>query len=276
MTTCIHSQGEKPKAFPTPERSELDRLQAHFESIAGRSANLSSKTFGKFQSGGKTYQLPRYIFLGPKGGGDTIRLGLFAVVNGDEPEGAFALLHLVSCLEQFQGLARGYALFLYPICNPTGFEDHSRHARSGKNLNREFWSNSTAPEVRYLESEIWTHAFDGIVCLHTDPTADGIYGFANGEVLSTNLIEPALNEAGRFIRRDYGPVIGGSLAENGIIYRHRDGMLRSVPGLARPPFELAVVTPRQAPLDLQVEAFLAALQTILVEYRELIGIAQNI
>src|SRR5580698_2204088 len=120
MTTCIHSQGEKPKAFPTPERSQLDRLQAHFESIAGRSSNLLSKTFGQFQSGGKTYQLPRYIFLGSKGGGDTIRLGLFAAINGDEPEGAFALLRLASCLEQFQGLARGYALFLYPICNPTG------------------------------------------------------------------------------------------------------------------------------------------------------------
>ncbi|MEY2465727.1 MAG: hypothetical protein QOD03_248, partial [Verrucomicrobiota bacterium] len=51
---------------------------------------------------------------------------------------------------------------------------------------------------------------------------------------------------------------------------------KSLPGLRRPPFEIILETPQSAPLHRQVEAFAAALQTILVEYRYLMAIAQNI
>jgi hypothetical protein len=47
-------------------------------------------------------------------------------------------------------------------------------------------------------------------------------------------------------------------------------------GLRCPPFEIALQTPRKAPLHRQVDALVAALRTILVEYRYLIAIAQNI
>jgi len=49
-----------------------------------------------------------------------------------------------------------------------------------------------------------------------------------------------------------------------------------VPGLHRSPFELTLETPQNAPLHRQVEALAAALQTVLVEYRYLMAIAQNI
>jgi hypothetical protein len=244
--------------------------------MAGQSDHLLSKSFGEFENHGKTYRLPRYILLGPKGGGDTIRLGIFAVINGDEPEGAFALLRFAGRLDQLRGLAKGYALFIYPICNPTGFEDNTRQSRGGKDLSQEFWKDSKTPEVQYLESEIWKHAFDGIITLHSDKATDGVYGFVNGQVLSSYLLEPALCEAGWFLPRNREAVINGAAAENGIIYRHGDGALRSVPGMARPPFELSIVTPRKAPVDRQVEAFMAALESVLGNYRTLICTAQNI
>ena len=46
--------------------------------------------------------------------------------------------------------------------------------------------------------------------------------------------------------------------------------------LKRPPFEITLETPQKAPLHRQVEAFSSALQTILIEYRYLMAIAQNI
>src|SRR6185369_7018446 len=104
-----------------------------------------------FESHGREYNLPRYVFLGPKGGGDTIRIGIFATIHGDEPEGTLGLIRFLQELTKNPGLAQGYVLFLYPLCNPTGFEDNTRHSRSGKDLNREFWQNSPEPEVRYLE-----------------------------------------------------------------------------------------------------------------------------
>jgi murein peptide amidase A len=179
-------------------------------------------------------------------------------------------------LERNPEIAKGYALFIYPVCNPTGFEDNTRHSRSGKDLNREFWNESSEPEIRYLESEILLHALDGIITLHTDDTSDGLYGFVGGSVLTENLIEPALREAEQFLPRNKRRVIDGFNARRGVITDSYPGVLKSIPGLHRPPFEITLETPQKAPLHRQVEAFNAALKTILIEYRYLLAIAQNI
>jgi len=267
----------EPRASSTlPQRRGVDRLLASIDQAVEASPHLLSKSSGQFDSGGETYALPRYVFLGPKGGGDTIRLGIFATIHGDEPEGALGLFRLLNLLQKHPDLAKGYALFLYPLCNPTGFEDHTRHSRSGKDLNREFWRGSREPEVKFLETEIWTHAFHGIITLHSDDTSDGLYGFVNGSVLSENLLEPALRAAEAFLPRNRNPQIDGFPARGGIVSHGYEGVLTSVPGLKPPPFAITLETPQKTPLRLQVEAFTAALQTILVEYQYLMAIAQNI
>jgi hypothetical protein len=78
------------------------------------------------------------------------------------------------------------------------------------------------------------------------------------------------------VPRTQQPVIGGHAARHGIIKDGYPGALKSLPGLRRPPFEIILETPQTAPLHRQVEAFATALQTILVEYRYLMAIAQNI
>jgi len=261
---------------PPQERRSVERLLAPLDQLAENSPHFLSKSFGQFHSAGQTYSLPRYVYLGPKGGGDTIRIGIFATIHGDEPEGALALTRFVEALEANRELAKGYALFIYPVCNPTGFEDNTRHSRSGRDLNREFWASSPEPEVQFLQTEIWTHAFHGIVNLHSDDTSEGLYGFVNGAVLSENLLEPALREAEQIFPRNKRRTIDGFPARKGIIYESYNGVLRSVPGLPLPPFELTFETPQKAPLHRQVEAFSTALKTILVEYRYLMAIAQNI
>ncbi|MDB6125684.1 MAG: hypothetical protein JWQ71_4677 [Pedosphaera sp.] len=268
------SQGNTVKVLP--EKRAVDRLLAQLDQLAENSDHLFKKSFGEFESNGQGYSMPRYVYLGPKGGGDTIRIGIFAAIHGDEPEGTLALTRLVSVLEKNPELAKGYCLFLYPVCNPTGFEDNTRYSRSGKDLNREFWNGSLEPEVKLLETEIWTHAFDGIINLHTDNTSDGIYGYVSGAVLSENLLEPALREAEQFLPRNAQRQIDGFAAQNGIIAQCLNGVLKAPLNLNRPPFEITLETPQRASLHRQVEAFSIALQTILVEYRYLMAIAQNI
>jgi hypothetical protein len=276
MSTTL-TQHKTPAAVNAfPERHTVDRLLAQLDQLAERSPHFVSKSLGQFESVGKTYALPRYIYLGPKGGGDVIRIGIFATIHGDEPEGALALTRFVGELEKNPEIAKGYALFIYPVCNPTGFEDNTRHARSGKDLNREFWTGSRELEICYLESEICLHAFDGIITLHTDDTSNGLYAFVSGAVLTENLTEPALREAEQFLPRNKRRVIDGFNARRGIVTDCYEGVLKSIPGLSRPPFEITLETPQKAPLHRQVEAFNAALQTILVEYRYLLAIAQNI
>jgi murein peptide amidase A len=260
---------------PTPSRA-VDGLLRRFEEIAAHSDHLMSKPFGQFESAGRFYSIPRYIFLGPPSGGDTIRLGLFAAIHGDEAQGAEALGEFVAGLERNPDLAKGYALFVYPLCNPTGFEDNTRHSRSGKDLNREFWKNSPEPEVQSLQTEIWTHAFHGIVNLHADDTSHGLYGFVNGDVLSKHLLEPALQAAEKVLPRNRDDHIDGFPADRGIIYECYNGVLQAPAGLVHPPFEITLETPHHAALESQTQALQVALETILMEYRSLMAIAQNI
>src|SRR6185503_12254831 len=108
----------------------------------------------QFERDGDTYELPRYRFVGPRGGDDAIRIGVFATIHGDEPESGLGLVRFLQELNQNPDAARGFIIHAYPICNPTGYEAGTRAARGGTDLNREFWRDSREPEVRLLEREL--------------------------------------------------------------------------------------------------------------------------
>jgi murein peptide amidase A len=262
--------------FRTMTRRSLREVLRPVDESAGRSVRLLANYNANFEAHGAFFSLPRYLFIGPKGGGDPIRLGLFAGVHGDEPEGVHALVNFLQSLEQSPELASGYCLFVYPVCNPSGFEDRTRHARSGKDLNREFWRGSQEPEVKLLESELVAHSFDGIISLHTDETSQGFYGFAHGSTLTKSLVEPALRAAETFLPRNENEVIDGFRARKGIIRDTYPGVLRVPPGVRPRPFEIILETPQSPPAYLKEAALVAALGTILSQYRQFIAYAPNL
>lgn len=244
--------------------------------MAAESPNLVADHGAQFKSDGQVYELPRYLFIGPKGGDDMIRVGLFAGIHGDEPEGVHALIQFLTLLEQKPELAAGYCLFAYPVCNPTGYEDRTRHARCGKDLNREFWNGSAEPEVSLLQSELVAHSFHGIISLHTDDSSQGFYGFAHGATLTRNLVEPALQAAEHFLPRNGNETIDGFRARNGIIRDTYPGVLSAPPKMRPRPFEIILETPQVPPNYLKEAALVAALRMILTRYREFIAYAPNL
>lgn len=257
------------------KRSVADVLSP-LDRIARGSASLLANLDGRLQFGAGTLHLPRYTFIGPKGGDEPIRIGFFAGIHGDEPEGAFALAQFLRVLDAKPELATGFCLFVYPVCNPTGFEANTRHSRAGKDLNREFWTGSAQPEVRFLEAELAANGFHGIIALHTDDTSDGFYGFAHGATLTEHLIEPALAAAEEFLPRNREAVIDGFNAHNGVIRDGYGGVLSAPPEAHPRPFEIILETPKSPPQVLQEAAFVAALQSILTNYRELVAYAPNL
>jgi protein MpaA len=275
MPTASQTTPSRGHAAQSPHRS-LDLITGPLSEISRRSASLTVCEPGRFELAGQTHELPRYTFLGPKGGAEPLRIGIFASLHGDEPAASFALLRFVRLLEDNPEIARVYCLFLYPVSNPTGFLDNTRHNRNGKDLNREFWRNSRQPEIRILESELWSHAFHGLISLHTDDTSDGLYGYAHGAVLTQHLLRPALAAAAHFLPRNQGDVIDGFRARDGIIRAGYEGVLRAPPGVKPRPFEVILETPHHAPQYLQEAALAGALRTILNEYRQFIASAQNL
>ena len=274
MTIATHSKTVVQPACPI--RRDLADLLAPLEKIATASPNLVANHDARFDVDGEEYVLPRYLFVGPRGGDTPIRIGIFAGIHGDEPEGVHALIQFIRLLESRPELATGYYLSLYPICNPTGFEDDTRHSRGSKDLNREFWRNSTEPEVRLLQAELVSRSFQGIISLHTDDTGTGFYGFAHGATLTKNLVEPALAAAEQILPRDERPVIDGFNARNGIIREGYEGILSAPPKVRPRPFEIILETPAMPPEYLKELAFVAALQTILLEYNKFIAYAPNL
>ena len=89
-------------------------------------------------------------------------------------------MQLARALECYPEMGRNYQLWLYPLCNPGGYMDGTRESRSGKDLNRQFWKNSSELEVQLLEKEISKQRFNGIISLHCDDTSYGVYGFGGG------------------------------------------------------------------------------------------------
>ena len=261
---------------PPARRRSIADLLAPLDSIAAQSPNLVANHEARFEAGGETYTLPRYLFVGPKGGDTPIRVGIFAGIHGDEPEGVRAVIQFIKLLEAKPELAAGYYLSLYPVCNPTGLEDGTRHSRNGKDLNREFWGSTNEPEVRLLQAELISRSFNGIISLHTDDTSAGFYGIVRGATLTKHLIEPALQAAGKFLPRDHRSIIDGFQARNGVIRDAYDGVLSAPPKVRPRPFEIILETPQAPPTFLKECAFVTALKTILTEYRQFIAYAPNL
>lgn len=237
--------------------------------------NLKTDLLGPFAVDVQKYFLPRFSFRGSNNS-DPIRIGIFAAIHGDEPAGALAVVQFLSDLAANPALAEDYQIHAYPVCNPTGFEDNTRCSRSGRDLNREFWKNSSEAEVQILENELRTQHFHGLIQLHADDTSDGIYGFVRGATLTENLLRPALREAGKILPRNNSALIDGFAARDGMIYDVYEGILAAPKEIEPVPFEIIFETPHLAPIDLQVAALGAAMRAILNEYREIISFAQNI
>lgn len=242
----------------------------------GTSDFLRADSLGFWRSGGDRFWLPRFAFQRTQMIKPRIKVGIFAGLHGDELAGILGLIDFVKRLDEDPMLGRDYQLWIYPFCNPGGYADGTRHSRSGRDLNREFWKSSGEPEVELLEQEIRRLEFDGIISLHADDTSHGVYGFVRGATLTKHLLQPALAAAEAALPTNKESRIDGFHAVEGIIETAYDGILSAPPGTHPAPFEIILETPHHAPLELQRRAFVLALEAILSEYRRLISFAANL
>jgi hypothetical protein len=242
----------------------------------GASDTLRADSLGFWRAGDERFWLPRFVFQRTAKVKSRIKVGVFAGIHGDEPAGILGLIDFVRELDADPQLGKEFQLWLYPLCNPSGFMDNQRHSRSGLDLNRHFWCDSREPEIQLLEGELRRQAFNGIISLHSDDTSDGMYGFVRGHTLTKHLMEPALAAAEAALPRNKRALIDGFHAVEGIIHSGYGGILSAPPGSSPEPFEMVIETPQHAPVDLQRQAFVLALRSILTEYREFISYAADI
>jgi len=271
--------GEPARNFPVrlKGRRSVRELVRPLEELAHGSDHLFTTHLTYAGPLGERIGIPRFLFTGPGSGGTSfLRLGIFGGIHGDEEASALAAVVFLERVMANPSIAQGYELFVYPVCNPTGYADDTRWSRSGVDLNREFWRSSPEPEVAVLERQLINLDFDGIVALHADDTSNGIYGFVKGHELTRFVLEPALDRAERALPRNFDKSIDNFEANNGIIASGYAGVLSAPPHQEPRPLEMVFETPQLAPIEQQVEAHCLALEAILANFRAVISEAQNI
>lgn len=228
---------------------------------------LRGDSLGFWQEGEARHWLPRFHFQRTQKVKHRYRIGIFAGIHGDEPAGILGLMDFVRELDRDPELGREFELWLYPLCNPSGYLAATRESSARLDLNREFWCGSCQPEVALLEKELRERRFDGIIALHSDDTSKGFYGFARDRLISEQMLAPALAAADRHLPLDRNEIIDGFHAVNGIIHSAYDGILCAPPEQRPQPFELILESPQLTPMALQRQSFVAALTAILGSYR---------
>ena len=264
----IHPPVETQRSFRDPVHS--------LDEIALRSVNLVGKPLPEYECDGRSFYIPRYLFIGPKGGAEPIRVGLFAGTHGDDPEGTTALREFIERLELTPTMATGYCLFLYPLLNPSGYEAGTRETAAGIHIPSQIWKNTGSPEVLHLQSELWMHGFDGIISLKTDCAGSELGIAVGGPIFARHLLGEALQAA-----QDLLPQVVDSRPEALPKFRAQqlkepNDLIRAAPGLKPRPFEIVITIPRKAPIFLQKAAVSLVLQTVLSEYRNFIAYGANI
>ncbi len=212
----------------------------------------------------------------PQKAGQGYKFGVFGGIHGDEPAGVLAALELSRWAAEMPEELSDFELHFFPVCNPTGYRRGTRYNQNGLDLNREFWSGSSQPEVLYLERELNAERYDGIIALHSDDECDGCYGFVSGALLSEHLLRPALAAAREYLPCCPQEIIDGFSADQGIIREGYAGILSGPPSQRERPLEIVFETPALAPLAQQVEATVAAVKRMLNEYRQLQAYAANL
>jgi protein MpaA len=252
------------------------RLLKPLLDLAENSDYLIVGSVGQFVVQQNVYQIPRFIFMGPAGGGDTIRLGIFAGLHVDDPEGSEALVQFFKELESAPQVARGCHIYAYPVCNPAGFAARTRGAAAGADLAGHFWRGSSQPEVYYLEREMGVLKFHGVISLRTNKDATGFLVDTKSEILNRALAQPARQMTQRFLpgnitknEPDTGPVRGALPAG-------APDFLTVTEELNPAPFELHIGIPKHAPRPSQIHGTTGALKSILDSYRSLLSIGQNL
>ncbi len=255
------------------QKNPIQSLLNPLLELAENSHYLIAGSAGEFSAGDGIYQIPRFIFMGPTGGGETIRLAIFAGIHGNQPEGSETLVAFLQALESRPWLGTGYHIFVYPVCNPTGFAAQTRNNSAGEDLAGHFWRGSSQPETHYLEREIGVHRFHGVISLGTrNDSEQFVINVNNSPVLNRALAAPAVLATDRFLSGTSrtAPDSANALPSSVSDFLTADAELEPVP------FELHFGIPGKVPKPSQIHGTVAALGSIFDSYRSFISFGQNL
>lgn len=208
-----------------------------------------------------------------------MQVAVTAGMHGDEAEGIYAIYRWINEISHHPRLLDFYTFYLYPMLNPHGFEYCTRENANGIDINREFYNGPKEPESLLIQKEFQNRHFDGLINLHSDDDSEGIYGYANGTLLSESLVKPALHAASTIIPINQSTMIDGHRAQDGIIKESVIGALRPLATYGNSgmePFDVTLETPNLMSLVSRATSHIIMIRTLVDEHRKFISQGANL
>jgi hypothetical protein len=221
---------------------------------------------------GHTYEIPKLLLLGQRGGGEPIRLGIFAGFEPGQIEIVTALTALLLDLEASPARARDYALFGYPVVNLRAFDETPTPL---SDFERRFAKDSADEDVQFFKLELRRWFFNGLITLQTDPNASGLYASVRSEIIAGQVIKPALAEAGAVVPLDGRPIRVRPADRYARAADYADGRLVPPADIRPYPFEVKLAVPA-GPASAAIASIGASVKAILRNYRRFIAHGANL
>jgi murein peptide amidase A len=272
-TTTHYDTPEIADGQTLPGRAAAeDLLQVLFD-VSNHSESLMAARHPA-RVGGCSFEIPKFMLLGQRGGGKPIRVGLFAgIEDHGSLDGIAAISRMLMQMELQPSLARDYALFAYPIVNH--FEFELAQTRLEPFERRYAWERPDE-DVRFLRGELRKWRFDGIITLRTDPRSDTFHSTVRSDLLAKEVIHPALERVAAVTPLSQRPVKvrPGDMATR--LGDYADGRLTAPPELRPYPFEVELFAPGSATEELRIRSLFVGVHEVLRNYRKLLAHAADI
>ena len=255
----------------SPERlRDYGQILTRLEAAVSGPGSLDS--LGSIVSPAGTYPLQKIVL----GQGGKHRVLISAGIHGDEPAGVEAVCAFLE-RKAFAVHLEDWEMMLVPCINPYGYEHGTRENGNGMDLNRMFKSERPQEEVRLMQS-IFETPFDLTLELHEDFESGGYYFYHSGEPgLIDRLPAKILERVARVMPLNLDAEIDGSSAGGGVIDRapnpeNMDWWPMALFARSRGArYCLTLETAPAFPMEIRVEAHLAALNAALEHFPDLVS-----
>jgi hypothetical protein len=249
-------------SLPAAFSEQLSRLYAQVQ----RSPFVFGSPVGPFTAGARSFDLPRFVYFGPNASDAALRLCFLAGFNHRDLRSTLVLLQLIESVAARPDLGEGLNLTFFPLVDLLGLAGLA----DSRNLEKQNWIHSTAPEISLLEKDARHRAYHGFVRLETARGEDVVSVLLRSPVP----LENAAPELEWFSSVDLDPVPVRWEREATAHLHH--GPLSIADDLLVQPFELAVRIPAAWPLEVYAEVAASILKRLVLRYRGFMSYAQHL
>ncbi|MBE2215146.1 MAG: hypothetical protein IAE82_14825 [Opitutaceae bacterium] len=238
-------------------------LRGAFAKLLGQaqsSDHVFGSPLGPFTLGQRSHWLPRFAYFGPQFSDASVRLAIYAGIDGSDARSTLALVRFIERLILKPDLGHGLNLTFFPLVNPSGLETSSRFNARGVDLSRQHWNLSSEPEIELLAGDARTRGYHGFVRIEAAPIVQLAAVLRSGSRMAQGtdlvLVPPAVD--------------GEPFPTRWVVDANEavtNGPLTLADDLIHGPFELALLVPNVWSEEVFTEAVVQVLRRFLVHFR---------